>query len=293
MKNLVLLTTVAAGLNLALISSASAETYGGDATAVQVTVPATGTTIRAATGTLSISGGGEEASMMVGDIPGGATGGVVALTAGVMHSAIYGVGRWTSGDSSTGDVTLAISGNQITSDFIMARSKSHCQAGPHVSGDSTVENLVINGTPITVTGAPNQTVTLSNGTVVINEQTPSIVGNTGEIRTTALHVITRDTLTGALLADVMLATVDSKQGCEEEPDDTETFAKGAGTILAFDPTQKAKFGFFVGRPKGDGTFKGHLVYKDPSAGVDLRVYNATIMQVVPPPDARRNSRAQP
>jgi len=56
-------------------SSARAETYGGSATAVVVTVPATGTVIRAATGALSISGGGEEASLLVGDIPSNLTGG--------------------------------------------------------------------------------------------------------------------------------------------------------------------------------------------------------------------------
>ena len=57
-KKLLLLMTLTAGLSLALISSAGAATYGGSATGAEVTVPATGTTIRAATGSLSISGGG-------------------------------------------------------------------------------------------------------------------------------------------------------------------------------------------------------------------------------------------
>src|SRR4051812_16901186 len=70
---------------------ASAQTYGGDATGAVVTVPATGTTIRAATGTIPISGGGAEAAMLVGDIPGSATGGVVSLAAGAMHAAIVGL----------------------------------------------------------------------------------------------------------------------------------------------------------------------------------------------------------
>src|SRR2546425_731094 len=77
MKKLVLLTTVTAGLNLALMSSASAATYGGDATGAMVTVTATGTTIRAASGALSISGGEADAALSVGDIPGSATGDVV------------------------------------------------------------------------------------------------------------------------------------------------------------------------------------------------------------------------
>jgi len=120
MKRLLLLSTLTAVLNLALISSAGAETYGGDATAAQVTVPATGTTIRAATGTLSITGGGVEASTLVGDVPSNLTGGVVSLTAGALHSAVFGVGTLSSADSSMGDVSLTISGNQISSGLILS-----------------------------------------------------------------------------------------------------------------------------------------------------------------------------
>src|SRR5688500_19343509 len=110
MKKLWLGTMLAAVSTLAFVSTAHAETYGGDATAVQVTVPATGTIIRAASGTLAISGGGEEASLLVGDVPASATAGVVELTAGVLHSAIVGLGRLTSAESSIGNVSLPISG---------------------------------------------------------------------------------------------------------------------------------------------------------------------------------------
>jgi len=166
-KKLLLLMTLTAGLSLALISSAGAATYGGSATGAEVTVPATGTTIRAATGSLSISGGGAEAALLVGDIPGSATAGVVSLSAGVMHSAIVGLDA-TQAETSMADVSLTVSGNQITADFLMARSAASC--GPAVTGSSQLTNLVINGQTITVTGAPNQTVALPNGTAIINEQ---------------------------------------------------------------------------------------------------------------------------
>src|SRR5438270_14040002 len=107
MKKLLLFTTMTAALNLALIFSAGAATYGGSATGAQVTVPATGTTIRAATGTLSISGGGAEAGLLVGDIPGSATAGVVSLSAGVMHSAIVGLDA-TQAETSMSDVSLSV-----------------------------------------------------------------------------------------------------------------------------------------------------------------------------------------
>src|SRR2546426_12643556 len=75
MKKLLLLTTVTAVMNLALISSAGAQTFGGHATGAQVTVPATGTTLRAATGSLSSSGGTVDASLLIGSIPSSLTGG--------------------------------------------------------------------------------------------------------------------------------------------------------------------------------------------------------------------------
>src|SRR5436309_13981650 len=92
MKNLVVLATVTAGLNLALISSANGATYGGDATGAVVTVTATGTTIRAATNSLSNSGGEADAALSVGDIPGSATGGLGSLAASALSSVVLGPG---------------------------------------------------------------------------------------------------------------------------------------------------------------------------------------------------------
>src|SRR3982751_3166953 len=81
----------AAALAFVTAIPAEAQTFGGSATGAEITVPTTGTTIRAATGTVPISGGGAEAALLVGDIPASATGGVAGLSAGVMHSAIAGL----------------------------------------------------------------------------------------------------------------------------------------------------------------------------------------------------------
>jgi hypothetical protein len=132
-------------------SPAEAQTYGGAATGAAVTVPATGTVIRAATGTLSISGGGAESSLLVGDIPGSATGGVVSLTAGELHSAIVGLDA-TRSEASMGNVALTVSGNQISADFLMTRAAATC--GPAVAGSAELPNLVINGQSITVRAIP-------------------------------------------------------------------------------------------------------------------------------------------
>src|SRR5260370_40087924 len=90
MKKRLLLTTVTAVMNLALISSAGAQTFGGYATGVQVTVPATGTTLRAATGSLSSSGGTVDASLLIGTIPSSLTGGARSLSSGALDNAAAG-----------------------------------------------------------------------------------------------------------------------------------------------------------------------------------------------------------
>src|SRR5467141_3538692 len=261
MKKLVLLTTMTAGLNLALMSSANGATYGGDATGATVTVTATGTMIRAATNSLSISGGEADAALSVGDIPGSATGGVVTLAASALSSVVIGTGADTRAHAVMGAVALTVSGNQISSDFLMARSTASC--GPTVGGSSELVNLVINGQPITVTGAANQTVTLSNGSVIINEQVPTVGGTSGELIVNALHVMTQDTITLQPIADVALASADSKIDCAAGWSPGEDWVSGGGWIPG-NAGGKATFGFVAG-PGGQPT-RGHLTLKDQSTG---------------------------
>jgi hypothetical protein len=271
MKNLLRLTALASLLSLPLISSdAQAVSFGGHATGAQVTVPATGTIIRATSGTLPISGGGADAFLLVGDIPGDLTAGAVSLSAGTLHSAIVGLDA-TRAEASMANVALTVSGNQITADFLIARSTASC--GPAVAGSSELANIVINGEAITVTGAPNQTVALPNGTVIFNEQLPSVVGTSAELTVTALHVTTSDVVTGQQLADVLLSTVDAKIDCQPGSGPPGSFTSGGGWIPA--PTAgKGTFGVFG----EDGTTRGHLVYIDHN--IDLRVTSTSITTVI-------------
>jgi hypothetical protein len=265
MKKLVLLTTVTAGLNLALMSAANGATYAGDATGATVTVTATGTTIRAATNSLPISGGEADAALSVGDIPGSATGGVVTLAASALSSVVIGTGADTRAHAAMGAVGLTVSGNQISSDFLMARSTASC--GPSIAGRSELVNLVINGQPITVTGAANQTVTLSNGSVVINEQVPTVGGTSGELVVNALHVFTHDTVTGQPIADVTLGNADAKIDCAAGSSPGQNWVTGSGWIPGH-AGGKATFGFVAG-PGGGGSTRGHLTLKDHSTGATI------------------------
>lgn len=267
MKKMIVAVTTTIAIGLALVSPALAATYGGDATGAEVTVTATGTTIRAASGTLSLSGGMAHAALSVGDIPGSATGGAVSLAASAMHAAIVGDGSTTRSEASMGGITLSVSGNQITSDFIMARSAATC--GPSTTGSSELTNLVINGSSITVTGSPNQTVSLPNGTAIINSQTQTLSGASGELAVIALRVLTHDTITGAPIADAALAVADAKIDCSGGASATNRFVTGGGWIPG-NFGGKATFGFVAG-PDNSGGFRGHFTVKDHSDGTTVHI----------------------
>jgi hypothetical protein len=271
MKKLALLTALTAGFNLALIGSAHSATYGGEGTGAVVTVTATGTQIRAASGSVSISGGMADAALSVGDIPGSATGGQVVLAASALSSVVIGSGATTKAHSVMGGVGLTVSGNQITTDFIMAKSNANC--GPTVGGSSELVNLVINGQPITVTGAPNQTITLSNGSVVINAQEQTIGATAGELIVRALHVRTHDTVTGQPIADVALGTAVARIDCEGGSSPGENWVSGGGWIEGEGGAgTKATFGFVAG--PGGNPNRGHFTLKDHSTG--QRVHGTVI-----------------
>ena len=89
---------------------------------------------------------------------------------------------------------MTVGGTGISTDFVMSRATA--VLGAAGSGGSLVENFAINGVPIPVTGAPNQTVSIPGGQVVINEQMVSPAGTT----VNALHA----TVVG--VADVVIAS---------------------------------------------------------------------------------------
>lgn len=246
--------------------------FGGEATGVWVFVPATGLIIKVTTGQIPASGGEVEASLLSGDIPSGATGGAVALTTGTLHSIGVGLDD-TDAIASQANVNLTVSGNGITSDFLTAWSNANCASGPVVVGGATLENLVINGQPIVVTGAPNQTVSLPNGTAVINEQTSSIVGTTGGLSVTALHVTTQDTLTGQLLAEVKLGIGDAQIDCQPGSPPTGAATSGGGWITVT-TGGKGTFGM-IGGTRPDSSTMGHFVYINHDTGLTVQSTSVT------------------
>jgi uncharacterized Zn-binding protein involved in type VI secretion len=273
------LSTVTAVLTLVLFTSATPQTFGGRATAVVIQLPTTGTTIRLAdSGSLLESGGGIGRALLAANIPGSQTGGLVSLAAGTLSSTVVGSGR-TDALASLADITLTIAENGIRVGFLMARGTAKCGSTPDVEGSAQLADLVVNGQPIAISGAPNQTIPLPNGKLVINEHLMDVGGGRAGITVAALHVTTRDALTGRELADVVLGSARAEVTCPPSSalspqsayaDTAAGFTSGGGWLPPLDASfGKATFGFFGAADTGAGP-KGHLVYID-HGGIDFRL----------------------
>lgn len=203
---------VVAGM-LMLPAQAFAQDVSGNAKAVQATVLGV-TSVLADTGTLSGVDDARGASQLDGTISS-------LGTADTLHAAtVSSVYGWDSADSvaseaSLGNLNLGVAGNTINADFVMARALAPVD-GSNV-GTSNIDGLTINGTPVDVTGAVNQTVSLVGGRVVINEQNTTA---TGETVVNALHIIVDG------IADVVVASATA--GVNEGTSSTDS---GSGSLL--------------------------------------------------------------
>jgi hypothetical protein len=173
-------------------SSTTASTIVGEASAARVSVlgilgTAT-TTALADAGTLTTTNNALDASTLAGGIPS-------TLSAETLSAATISWADQVDSEASLGNLSMTVAGVGITADFLMAQASQ--VLGAAGSGSSTITNLVINGTPIAVSGAPNQAIWIPGGQVIINEQT---ISSTGTAVVNALHVA----VTG--VADVVIAS---------------------------------------------------------------------------------------
>jgi hypothetical protein len=167
--------------------SATASSVTGSASAVSTTILGM-TTALGSTGTLSGVNDSRDASMVVGNLPTGITGETLSA------SAISWADQVAS-EASLTNLSMTVGGVGITADLVMAQASQ--VIGAAGSGSSTISNLAIGGVPVSVTGAPNQTVAIPGGLVTINEQT---ISATGAAVVNAVHV------TVAGVADVVIAS---------------------------------------------------------------------------------------
>jgi hypothetical protein len=229
-------------------STTHATSYSGRATVVQATVLGLNTTL-VDTGLLPSSGGAEEASLLNASVPG-------LLTAEVLHASTIGQGNSSQSEASVAELALTVGNNSISAGFLEARATAMCtDAGATASGSSDIARLSVNGQTIAITGAPNQTVPLPGGRVIINEQTSA---RPGDITVNALHVIVdgiADVVISSAHADITCATSPPPPGCTGDD-----FVTGGGWITGTPSGAKGNFGVAGGIKQG--AFWGHLVFID-------------------------------
>ena len=98
----------------------------------------------------------------------GVTGGIPSLLTGeVLHAVTIGYPDQIDSEASLAALALNVAGTSIGADFVMSRASA--VVGSSV-GASNIDGLAINGVPIPVSGAPNQTIGIPGGLLVLNEQ---------------------------------------------------------------------------------------------------------------------------
>jgi hypothetical protein len=227
----------------------NATTFSGRAFAVSVTTPPTGTVTLADTGQLPPQGGEIDATVLSVQTQ--------QAQAEVLLSVTMGFDQHAESRAAVADVTLLPgSPNQIKADFLQAHSLATCTG---VSGDSEIVNLQLAGQKITVSGQPNQAVSVPGVlTLVINEQTTSSSGGTNSITVNALDL----TLLSGI--EVIVSSAHSDITCGANTTVPKDFMTGGGFIIV--NGAHANFGFVAGFKPNKSTLSGQLNYMDHSSG---------------------------
>src|SRR5260370_3310699 len=151
-------------------STSTTPTVVGNASAAQVVLlgllgTATSTSL-ASTG-ISSANAESDVGQDTGSIPS-------LLGAEVLNAATYSYPDQVDSAVSLANLNMSVAGIGIYADSVVAEASQ--VLGAAGSGTSYIDNLSINGTPIYVTGAPNQAVWIPGGQVIINEQSISSTG---------------------------------------------------------------------------------------------------------------------
>jgi len=246
------------------LTAATSTTFSGEATVLRAAVLSLAPIVVGEAGPLSESGGADESSLL--SVSRDQTGGL--LSAEVVHATVVAQGNRSSAEASVASVSLAVVGNAIQADLLRSQAAATCDGAGQASasGSSELAGLVINGQAITVSGQPNQTVTLTGLRVVINEQSGSASGNRSDITVNALHVTAFD-LSGQTLADVIISAAHADISCAACPPPVGDFVTGGGWITG---PSGARANFGVAGGIKNGGLWGHLTYIDHGTGMKVK-----------------------
>jgi hypothetical protein len=259
---------------------AAATTYSGRATAVQiddVEVPIPGPIILADTGPLAASGGVLEASEANYELL-GTDGVTVAIGVELAYATVAGSGPETSADGNltTFEVRMDTPANgrvTITADYIGASASAAIGSNGSLQteGSISVNNLIVNGAAVNVTGAVNQTVAIPGGKIVFNEQTVVNANGRAEITIVAMHVYIDGCMNGAF--GRVTAGITAGNAPPPPRDDHDCGKLTGGGWIVGPSGAKATFGVSGGIRRGE--FWGHLTYIDHGTGLSVKSTRVT------------------
>jgi hypothetical protein len=202
------------------------------------------------------------------------------VTADITRAVIIGQGLRTESEASISNLELNVSGNSITVGFLGSTATAECVDGTAVvGGDFEINDLVVNGTTLTVTTAENQRFSIRNdmdqevGEIVVNEQVPNVTGSTGEFVVNALRI----EIFGQAEIEVMHARAAIECPAERpDPPQVGDFVTGGGffnTTAGF-----ANFGLAGGLRFGE--LFGHFLLIDHGSGLRVKSTGVTGYEVV-------------
>jgi hypothetical protein len=264
-----------------IAAAQTSTTYGGEATALSGSIAGVPVNF-AATGAVDPSGGARNNSLVC--YPGGpecyvnlpdVTGGL--LSGELLSAVVVGRGHETHADAAVAKLKLLVHGVLIKAEYIKAIAKSKCEPGgaePESTGSVAIDHLEIAGVPISVSGLPNQTLSIPSPlggslTIVINEQTRSATG----IVVRALRIKAPKLLGVVAASDVTVAGAHGHIKCGVP----ECFAQKVtgGGWVKLDPLGHDKGNFAAaGRHLSDW---GHFLFVNHETGDKLKAtYQKTI-----------------
>ena len=126
------------------------------------------------------------------------------VTTGSLNASVSGSDNQTHASSTVTGFNFTSNGYVISAEQVSASATALCGS---TNGNSQITNLVINGQPVTVTGAPNQMIFFpSGGYIMINGQSVS-KGKNKNITVTGLRIVIPNT------AEVNIATARAEIKC--------------------------------------------------------------------------------
>ena len=261
--------------------------YRGQATVINVTdihQPFPGPIVICNAGPLPSAGGFLETSVTETNIANG------ALMFELAQASCSGEGPVTTSASSGQSLIVEIMATDGTmsilrANLVAAEATASCRlnGGVDVSATVDIEGLVLNGEAIAVARKPNQVVNFHGGQLIINEQTSSGSGSSGEITVTPLHVLVEGCMNGAFGS--VRAGITCAAGSPPPPPAECGKLTGGGWIVG--TPSGAKGNFAVGGGIRRGQFWGHLNYIDHGTGMHVHATETTGFTVDPAdPDCR-------